>query len=353
MLHNLGKWFYVSSFTEAEKAETSKLLRVMRVRKSGEGKEVCETELYTRAATSDRDDIGPTVDKNYLLEHYTAISPQLVTYWVVFKDAPVFHSLYIVFEPYDLEDKQTIGAAISVYPAMSTLYGITPHIFTCHKRMDAVEYFRDMRGYQKYETGPAAAVYYSDTASTLLALSLYDWENHAPYRKMLKLTEYRDSFAALSHVDIDPQVKHNTMSTIFFLRSHLMRMHQFLLHIMPISHKEITTLCEFVKDHNLEKENTLLALTNLLRFELKTDSIYQEDVIADQAFLKSLIVMPYSMEMDLAKIKTNNPLYTLVLAKTIEVPTETYVIMYRRSPVEFRTPNQTGFSPDEIIKLLR
>lgn len=353
MINNLGKWFYVTDPVEAEKPETYKMLRVMHVREPYEGKIVCDTELPIRSSASSRDIIGPTVDEDYLLKHYTAISPQLVTYWAVFKDAPAFHSFYIILEPYNLEDKQAIGAAISVYPAMSTLYGITPHIFTCHKRMDAVEYFRDMKGYKEYEAGPFAATYYNDTDATVMALSLYDWTKTAPCQTMFKLLEYRNAFAVHAHVDIDPDVEHSPLTSFDFLKNHLMHMHSELLNIMPITQNGIRTLQRFVQDHDLDNRGCIEILTDLLWFESKTGTITSRDVIHDEVFQRSLIVMPYSMKMDLEKIKSNNPMYTLVLAKTIDHPMDFYVIMYRKAPVEFRSSNQTGFSQDEITKLLR
>ena len=356
MINNLGKWFYVSDPVEAEKPETHEMLRVVRIREPYEGKVVCDTETDVKVGLSNSNAIGPTVDKDYILRHYTAVTPHLLVYHLSFKDVPAFHSFYIVFEPYDLEDKQAVGRAVDVYPSLSSPITIgSYHTFACHKRMDAVEYFRDMKGYSgAYEVGPLAAIYCNDTPSAMLNLALYDWCKEAPCNTVTRLMEYRNAFAAQAKMPIYPSMLESTNSALSALALQLAIMHSHQLGIMLVSKNEITALRGFVEDHKLEKDR-LKALTHILEFEARSKGLSEEEVLKDEVFQRSLIVMPYSMKMDLEQIKSNNPMYTLVLARTtdLNLPAETYVVMYRRAPVEFRQPQQTGFSPDEMSKLLR
>lgn len=349
MINNLGKWFYISNPTEASKPETYKFLRLMNFRCPYEGKTVYDTETNYMVALSDNYIIGPTVDEDYLLNNYTAIAPQLVTYYITFKDAPAFDSLYIVLEPYDLEGEKKLSSAISVYPALSTpRYAANDHVFTCHKRKDAVEYLMDTKGYKEYTTGPLGSIYYNDKPQTIIGFSLCAWYEKTWVHTRKALIEYRDSFASLAKQEVDKDMKSSSLAAFHNLRTNIQAMHMNLLNLMPLTNKEVFILHQFVEDRNL-KDEALSVLTKILGFESKSDAI-SEEVVNDVVFQKSIIIMQYDMKMDLEDIKRNNRMYTLVLAKTTDSPMRTYVILYRRSPVEFRS--QTGFSQDEIIKLL-
>lgn len=350
MTNNLGKWFYVSDLTEAAKPDTYKFLRLMSIRCPYEGKTVCDTETNLMVALSDSYLIGPTVDKDYLLNCYTAISPQLVAYYIEFKDAPAFDSLYIVLEPYDLESEEQLSSAISVYPALSTLrYAANDHVFACHKRRDAVEYFMDTKGYKECTVGPLVSIYYNDKPQTIVGLTLCTWTKEPWYSTRRTLIANRNSFASLAKQEIDKDIKASSLAAFHSLRTNIQAMHMNLLNLMPLTNKDVFRLHQFVEYRDLNDE-ALSVLTQILRFESKSNAVNEEEVINDVVFQKSIIIMQYDLNMDLENIKRNNRMYTLVLGKTTDNPRLTYIILYRRAPVEFRS--QTGFSQDEMVKLL-
>lgn len=354
MGNNLGKWFYLNNRDKTTKPSLHDRLRLMNMR-DVDGETVCDTEIAYSMVPSDDCLRGPVVTADYLLNNYSSVAPQLVVYWVRFKDAPVFDSLYIIIEPYNLEDKECMAAALSVYPALSFPDCADYYVFACHKRMDAIEYFKDMKGYKEYEAGPPGAVYYNDKWSTILSLALNKWckaRSYGWWWAQRLLIENRDTFAKLANIEI-PEIMHKRNLCIRALGTRLQAIQRIFLNLMPISNREIDSLCNFVQRHDLNRSGCLQALTKLLRFEAKSDDISEDEVVKDLVFQKSIIVMTYSMMMDLEKIKSNNRLYTLVLAQTTDYPMAVYVIMYRRAPVEFRQPQQTGFSQDEIAKLLK
>lgn len=355
MGNNLGKWFYVSNKNEAAKPSTRKLLRLMNMREV-DGETVCDTTVNLKIAMSDDYISGPVVKADYLLNNYASITPHLVTYWIQFKDAPAFDSLYTVIEPYDLEGEDGVAAAFSVYPHLSSPDCTDNYVFAWHKRMDAVEYLRDIKGYKEYEAGPPGAVYLNDKGRTILSFALYHWGDVRHYGWhwcVNRLLENRDTFAKLANVKISEVMQKRKYWGMHMLETKLQTAQRIFLNLMPISNDEILSIRDFVESHDLNKTGCLQALTKLLRFKAKSNDVSEDEVVNDLVFQKSIIIMPYSMALDLEKIKSNNRLYTLVLAQTTDTPIEAYVIMYRQAPVEFRQPQQTGFSTDEMSKLLR
>lgn len=347
MEEDYGKYYYATN--PNCKVELVRLVDT--IEEGGEQQVVCmvklpilNTEAYVRW------------DSSYLKSNYASISPQLTTYVAVFKDAPIEDSLWLIIEPYDTGDgESTINRAFAINVYSTLIYKGESEdrvvSFDHHRHKDAFEFFRDMKGFKYAVMGSSFCAYYHDIAVGILR-SFRHWSDdeisiyNATIGRIKKDCTAIVKIKGLKPNDTIPfYIGFRRLSTAV---SYCARQ---LLNIVPLSRKAIDALKAFTQDRVLT-ETVELTLCQILDHESRGNT-YLAD-IDDPILQSSLLVFDLTLKTDLDKVKNDNPLYTtvVVVPKPPTKKGKPYVIMYRRSPVEFRVPEQTGFSEQEMAKLL-
>jgi hypothetical protein len=112
---------------------------------------------------------------------------------------------------------------------------------------------------------------------------------------------------------------------------------------------DIDNLITIVTHKRIESKSQEDSLDKLLRFSNKIPTY-----VIDPMIISTLFVLEYNDKIDLDQLKNDNRLYTIVIVRVREsLEGNAYVVMYRESPIELRQESNTGFSKEELSKLLR
>jgi hypothetical protein len=334
MENNVGKYYYSQDGGEP--------IRLRGIRQQ-DGTEQCIFQDPNQP-------LGHAAAKIYSVEEthkLTSIAPQLVAYRLEFKDAPIYDNLYIVIEPYSEEDENQLSVAIQVYEAMSSnkesQRGVL-HIFAFHKHLDAVSYFRDMCNYQEAEVGPRTNLYYNDSYRFVMESTFRDWEDDLVY----SLSYSRDRFREIRKMNPADTIGKTSLGNLPSFINIVMRR---LLKMHTLKEDQVKRLTRF-SENRLFTRLVASDLAGILNTETSISIYNSMYVDSDPVLQQTFSITPWNFRTDLARIKRDNPSYNMVLAKVeMEIP-QVYVLLYRQKPVEFRESQQTGFSQEEMAKLI-
>lgn len=287
---------------------------------------------------------------DYLLSNYVAVAPQLVEYLVVYKDAPIADSLYLVIEPYSKDGFESAKQAvvINLFKAILTpnpmhRFAMIASDFSLRRPRDGIEFIKDVKGYKDAVVGDVWHVYYddpnqiglvealrgNDQAQKALELFLKDKEAQEQLKRYESISSKNDDLIKAKLL----WCKLASYATAC------------LLGTFPIKQRWIELIKQFVQTRTMDNE-VQTALRHVLLY-----SGNSADSVNDPVFQSSILVFLLDpTKIDLEQVKRENRLYTVVVAKTEKH--RAWVIMYRLQPIEFRVPEQTGFNEQEMAKLL-
>jgi hypothetical protein len=113
--------------------------------------------------------------------------------------------------------------------------------------------------------------------------------------------------------------------------------------------EEVEALIDIVKTKMVDTSIKKKALEHLVRFQNKINTYTIDQMIVD-----TLFVLKYNDKLDLSQIRNENRLYTMLMVRTVDgIKGKAYLVMYRESPITMRKEENTGFSMQELSKLLR
>lgn len=286
---------------------------------------------------------------SHLKSNYASIAPQLNAYFVSFKDAPLEDSLWMVLEPYNSGEDDPIDPRATAISVLRLLVYKGPGIsvtFEHHKHKDVLDYARDMKGYMDADVGGVWHAYYKDDALETVANAyrLYT----VPRGVYASICGWRNDYERIVKTKrLSAEEVRGFESGLVMLGDVVRDAIDTMLNILWLEPEDADALKAFTKDRTLTEE-AKVALLKTVNYEDKGTASW--DAVDDPILQSSILTFDLTLKTDLSKVKSDNPLYTLVVARAKK--RKPLVILYRRKPVEFRTSEQTGFTQQEMAKLL-
>ena len=336
---NCGKYYYATNPNC-----TTELVRLMETI----GKD-SEDHQATCAVDVPGTDLQFEWKSSYLKSNYASIAPQLTTYLVNFKDAPIEDSLWLVLEPYhdgEEEPSDCRATIIDVFRTTIRRWAVPSFTFEHHKHKDALDYLLDVKGYEEAEVGPIWNVYYDENGMSLIRGVLRGFARKRHTFGDLRCLEEDRSMIIKTNGLKDDEVL-GFKEGLGLLGCTIRENVYDLLNILRLRPEDVDALKAFTKDRVLTEE-AQAALFKVVNYEDKGTA--SSNAVDDPVLQSSILTFDLTLKTDLSKVKSDNPLYTLVVAKA--KMGKPILILYRRKPVEFRSSEQTGFTQQEMAKLL-
>ena len=285
--------------------------------------------------------------------NYVSIAPKMIAYLVVTKDESIMHCVQLVIVEYDpnLQKKRFVNATtISIYEALSSYFSSTQVWRDRGFRFFDDKWLTDLSldKQYKYKIVEQIAIYSTDDVDFLLENTLYRFEPDKD-----KLIQTRDEFMKTGHTKLTTAMM--TKDEAFFnLRSIVDNEMNRVLAVMPITLQDVMNLKEFTMHRSFDKEEIVNIVAKVIEFEkdpYMNIKATPSEIYEDLVMKNSLIIFPYSFKTDLDKIKNDNKLYNMVVGKC--ETGQVYVIMFRKAPIEYRKEEETGFTQEELKKLVK
>ena len=274
------------------------------------------------------------------LQNYIAIAPIFQASLITMPDTYIDNAFKILFEPYRTGVTDNIlfehGVALNVYKA--AVHGIDDlciNTYSYPTNVDSEELNAIYN--QNGEQSNILYFYYDDLAHGVISainmdngFSLIDHVYNTMFtdnqRKLISITDAID----------------NTLHCVDTAMNMIMGTH-------TMDKSDIDNLISIVTHKRIETKSQENSLDNLLRFSNKIPTY-----VIDPMVINTLFVLEYNDKIDLDQLKNDNRLYTIVIVRVREsLEGNAYVVMYRESPIELRQESNTGFSKEELSKLLR
>ena len=335
---DVGKYYYLTSLNKAEE-----LPNLVRKRKDG------TYQSYDEKFESQCFKLEENIKNDYV-----AVAPQFVAFLISWDKAPIYHHLSVLFEKYDVEDDRNPFRVAN----LDVLYGMR---WIIHDPVVGIDYpdpklalsrLTDEEFEEANEKGckilQSYCGYYNDTVDTIMDNTIYQ-EYHS-FKDLIRERDYSRQF--------DPYKEHMMMNedqARLALKDHFGYSIGMVLsgyNVMSLESRYIEALRDFVRTKSIDSLHKEVVLKRILSFDLKS---FDEAIIGgafyDPVFRQSLMLFPYSLKTDLKKVKTDNPSYNIVMVR--DEFGKVYVVMFRRQPIKCRQAAETGFSHDELARLLK
>ena len=271
------------------------------------------------------------------LQRYIAISPIFQASLVKIKTNSLTNVYKILLEPYNrnriVEDSDFVyGVAVNVYEAMySGIVNLAVNQYSYPANTDS-EKLNSEYG-DGGEQSNIMYFYYDD--------SVYD---------VLKAIDKDQDFELLDHIynTIIPKESMPIFKCISNFERCMNAAIDTVLNTLTMDEDEVQSLIGIVKTNSIDNKFKLDALDKLVRFQNRIDTY-----TIDNSIPNTLFVLEYSDKLDLDEIKNENRLYTILIVRTlVGIEGKAYVVMYKEPPIAYRPSTNTGFTPEELSKLL-
>jgi hypothetical protein len=273
-------------------------------------------------------------------QRYIGISPKYQVSLIKIETDRYENIFKIIFEPYRVvvDDKIEFEYAYSlnVYKAITTgIPDLSINMYSYPSNVDSEELNAI------YNTGGEQSdilyFYYDDMAEYILSsidlnqgYSLIDHVYDKMFSKMIKSGLGRE------------EARYNLLKCINASINLITGCH-------TMTEEEVDNLITIVSNRRIDSKDQVDSLNKLLSFTNKITT-YEIDPI----IIQTLFVLEYSDKLDLDEIKSKNRLYTILIVRTAKrIEGAAYVVMYREPPIEFRKESNSGFSTEELVKILR
>lgn len=274
------------------------------------------------------------------LQSYVAISPVFQVSLIKMPDVRVDNTFKLIFEPYRNGVTDNIlfehGVVLNVYQAaVCGLSDICINTYSYPTNVDSEKLNAIYNN--KGEQSNILYFYYDDLAHGVIsAINMdngYSLVDHV-YDTMFTDQQKKDISIA------------DAVNNVIKCVNVAMNM---IMGTCSMHKSDIDNLISIVTHKRIESKSQRDSLDKLLRITNKIPTYVLDPMIVD-----TLFVLEYNDKIDLDQLKNDNRLYTIVIVRVREsLEGNAYVVMYREPPIELRKESNTGFSQEELSKILR
>jgi hypothetical protein len=274
------------------------------------------------------------------LQSYIAIAPVFQASLIKMPDTSIDNAFKIIFEPYRNSVTDNIlfdhGVAINVYKAALTgIPDLSVNTYSYPTNVDSekLNAIYNTNG----EQSNILYFYYNDLAHGVI--SALNMDNGFSLVDHVRDTVFTPK--QREEVSISDAIN-NTLKCVNVAMNMVMGTYSM--------HKdEIDNLISIVTHKKIDSKSQADSLYKLLKFNNPIPTYTIDPMIID-----TLFVLEHSDKIDLDQLKNDNRLYTIMIVRVREgIEGKAYVVMYREPPIELRQESNTGFSKEELSKLLR
>lgn len=275
--------------------------------------------------------------------NYISIAPQFTVSYVVNKDCPIKDSLHLIFEPYTskdvVDDEIKFGFDLNIIDCLinDSVFSwseptVNPFVYDKQSKEELLERIKnenlELRGY--------CNAYYIDNEASIRNKVFGEY---ASAYKLVKDISPRNASLEFRR-DMEGKFK----SAITSIVAKMLKLYL----TNPTAVEKLQNFIENRKIDNLDNEKYGFLLDALINIDLPQSLLRAKD---DPVFLETLTMFQYTLKTDIKKLKNDNKLYNIVMLKDV-MTSKVYIVMFKRKPIEYQTPQESGFNTQEMGKLL-
>lgn len=301
--------------------------------------------------------ISTCVQKEDIYRYYSMLAPIVQVYAIGVDGAYGMKDQKIIVEPYvyskdskELSVPRT-GYVIDIMKAMTSCDGDDMSSFISsydyystndHKMI--INKFKSID-----ENAKSFMAYYTDSNNKIIS-QILNMRYGYNFKKILY--GIAEVYCATAGIHMDPSLKDIMWSRFY---EAFCKVLDRSMKTLTLTENEIVKLLNITVFKNIKTKDEQDALTKVLTAGYGFN-VPASINLNDPNIKNTLTIMKYNLSLDLEEIQRLNRQYTMVIARTEpqdDGSGNTYIIMYAETPSQFKLPSVTGFSRDEMAKLLR